>query len=118
MRKMRAPRGAVVVTCVRDESEAYRAQLTLHFAIYISGVERKRGRVVECTGLDEIAWSDFEQGSDSCVGPNGVEDRDVRNINRQIDGLGDRREIGSEFGSVAEWLNAPVLKTGKVARPS
>jgi hypothetical protein len=23
----------------------------------------KRGRVVECTGLDEIAWSDFEQRS-------------------------------------------------------
>jgi hypothetical protein len=29
---------------------------------------RKRGRVVECTGLDEIAWSNFEQRITNVMG--------------------------------------------------
>ncbi len=69
----------------------------------------KRGRVVECTGLGAKERSD-------CASAGNLHSR-LRAVARPE--LKPAWEISRQyFGSVAEWLNAPVLKTGRGLRLS
>jgi hypothetical protein len=69
----------------------------------------------ECTG---IGASNFEQRSTMwCVGPNGVEDRDVRNINRQNAGVGRPVRIRLRFRKRGRVVECTGLENRQGSNP-